>query len=597
MEGDSAKGESREAPPASQTTDGATEAQKSRHLRGLISRRSFLRHGAPFIGLPILGAVAYGADDLFAGEAHAQPHRHKAAKPKARPAERAAIGTLPDGVQVPLAPWVQEENTRAGTTNWVVTGQQTPRALEGFASTVSAAEGDEVTLFVNTVAKSFHVEAYRMGYYQALGGRLVWQSEEVSGSQQPQPELIAPTSTVECHWNPSLTFKVSEAWPPGAYLLKLVGGGGQQQYIPFCVRDDSSQAAFVIQHSVTTWQAYNLWGGYDLYYGLTKGGASYDMRTAGKSYASRSRIVSFDRPYPHGWAQGAADLIGNEFPLIFHAESLGLDVTYWTDVDLHAHPERLLNHRCLFSLGHDEYWSLQMRDGALHARDSGVNLAFLGANACYRQIRFEASPLGDDRHEICYKSATEDPLSGQNSELVTAPSWESPPTSWPESELIGSMYQDVGADADLVITDASSWLWAGTGVTDGQKLRRVVQGEYDRFDTSVDGPRNVEIAGHSPIANRGEGRYSDITWYTASGGGGVFATGNASWVNKLSHTTAFPTNVVPAAITGVTDVLLRAMENVYSALGTGPGSATRPSQANWQQVSSPGSRPNPTLSA
>lgn len=159
------------------------------------------------------------------------------------------------------------------------------------------------------------------------------------------------------------------------------------------------------------------------------------------------------------------------------------------------------------------------------------------------------------------------------------------------------MYQDVGVDADLVITDASSWSWSGTGVTDGQKLPRVVQGEYDRFDMSVDGPRNVEIAGHSPVANRGQDRYSDITWYTASGGGGVFATGNASWVNKLSHTTAFPTNVVPAAIPGVTEGLLRAMENVYSALGTGPGSATQPSQANWQKVSSPGSRPNPTVSA
>jgi hypothetical protein len=36
--------------------------------------------------------------------------------------------------------------------------------------------------------------------------------------------------------------------------------------------------------------------------------------------------------------------------------------------------------------GHDEYWSLAMRAALLRARDSGVNLAFLGANSGYRHI-------------------------------------------------------------------------------------------------------------------------------------------------------------------------------------------------------------------
>ena len=46
------------------------------------------------------------------------------------------------------------------------------------------------------------------------------------------------------------------------------------------------------------------------------------------------------------------------------AESLGLDVTDWTDVDLHREPQLLLNHHALISLGHDEYWSTAMRNGA-----------------------------------------------------------------------------------------------------------------------------------------------------------------------------------------------------------------------------------------
>jgi len=64
-------------------------------------------------------------------------------------------------------------------------------------------------------------------------------------------------------------------------------------------------------------------------------------------------------------------------------------VTYITDVDTHARPQLLANHKMWFSLGHDEYWSKEMRDGVEGARDKGVNLAFLGANAAFRQIRFE----------------------------------------------------------------------------------------------------------------------------------------------------------------------------------------------------------------
>jgi hypothetical protein len=370
-----------------------------------------------------------------------------------------------------------------------------------------------------------------------------------------------------------MSFTVDDTWPPGCYLLKLVGDSGQQQYVPLTVRDDNSRAAFVVQNSVTTWQAYNRWGGYSLYYGTTPSG--------GQDFANRARMVSFDRPYPKEWAQGAADLIGNEFPLLFHLESLGADVTYQTDVDLHERPQLLAHHSCLFSLGHDEYWSAEMRQGAQSALNQGTNLAFLGANACYRQIRFQPSSVGPDRHQICYKDATEDPMATQNPKLTTV-NWNQAPVSDPESTLIGSTYQSVGANDDLVVTDASAWLWDGCGLRDGQTLPSVVQGEYDRYVPQLPGPRNLDVFAHSPVA--GQGNWSDITYYTVPKGGGVLASGMASWVNKLSNTTAFPWNVVPRAIPDVTDVLLRAMENVYGTFGRGAASAARPATGNWDSV-------------
>ena len=68
-----------------------------------------------------------------------------------------------------------------------------------------------------------------------------------------------------------------------------------------------------------------------------------------------------------------------------------------------------LRHRVFLSVGHDEYWSSAMREHVEAARDAGVHLAFLGADACYWQIRFEANARGEaDRAILGYKEAAGD---------------------------------------------------------------------------------------------------------------------------------------------------------------------------------------------
>ena len=554
-----------------------------------LNRRGFITLSA--VGGAITAAAVVGVvEGTSSGNsptAQTAARHHPKSHPVTTPADPdGSTTTLPDGTVIPTSAAIVAENAKTGQAWWVTTTQQAGD-IEGYASQVSASVGDTVTLFVSTKASQFHVEAYRMGYYQGIGGRLVWQSPAVPGHRQPSPQLIAPTNTIECQWAPSLSVTIGSSWPPGAYLLKLVGASGEQQFVPLCVRDDASRAAIVIQHSVTTWQAYNRWGGYSLYYGNHGGALSFTHAPAGGTFADRARIVSFDRPYDHDWASGAADFVGNELPLIFQAEQLGLDVTYWTDVDLHAQPQLLSGHKALVSLGHDEYWSAAMRGGAAQALAGGVNLAFLGANACYRQIRFEPSPLGPNRHQVCYKSAAEDPMTGTDNALVTV-NWDQSPVNSPEAQLIGSTYQDIDADADLVIVDPASWALAGTSLAANQHLAHAVRGEFDRYVPNGAGPSNLDVIAHSVVPNR-HNNYSDVTWYTVPNGGGVFATGNASWVGQLANSPLIPSNVVPGPVPAVTPVLLRIMENVYSVIGLGPASRTQPSRGNWSAVYAPGS--------
>ena len=542
-----------------------------------------------FLGWTVAGGAVAAAVAVTIGTEGGDSHKSATRPSRTTGSTTSTSTTVPDkvkmatvqGVVLPTSAAIIAENARTGTAWWVTTNQAAGD-IEGYADQVSAQVGETVTLRVNTKASTFHVEAFRMGYYQGIGARRVWTSAEVPGSRQAAPTLIAPTNTVECQWTPSIQIVIDHSWPPGVYLLKLVGATGEQGFVPLCIRDDASKAAVLIMQGVTSWQAYNRWGGYSLYYGNKGGALSYIQSPGGGTYAHRARIVSYDRPYSHDWASGASDFVGNELPVVMQAEQLGLDVSYWTDIDLHERPELLASHHALVTLGHDEYWSLEMRNGAQTAVQQGLNIAFLGANACYRQIRLEPSPVGPDRHVVCYKSAAEDPMTGKNNAVVTV-NWDQSPVNNPESLLTGSTYQDIAGNADVVISDPNSWALAGTGLTAGQRLPKAMQGEFDRYEPGPSSPANADIIAHSLVTNR-RGNYSDITWYTAQGGGGVFDTGNASWVGELSNAPLIPSNVLPAAVPGVTEYLLRIMLNVYSVLGTGPASVTHPSTGNWRTI-------------
>jgi hypothetical protein len=251
-------------------------------------------------------------------------------------------------------------------------------------------------------------------------------------------------------------------------------------------------------------------------------------------------------------------------------------------VDLQEQPNPLLDHKAVLSPGHDEYYSMVMRQNLKQARDRGVNLAFLGANAIFRHIRFAPSPLGADRNEIDYKSAHEDPLDGKDNADVTV-DWRDPPTNDPESQIIGDFYQCNPVRADMIVVDPNNWLFAGSGAAADQRLPNVVGSEYDRYDPTVPGPANVEILTHSPLHCRGQRDFSDATYYSAASGAGVFAAGTIDWVGNMD------THCLPDGCAG--RVLGKVTENLLAAFGAGPAGLAHPS--NPAQSTVPTKAPAP----
>jgi len=136
-----------------------------------MDRRRFLGWSAVG-GIAVVGAAVGLEEATGGGKTSTRPsaadRSKRKLKARTRTGQSRGLTTLADGVVIPTSEAIVAENAKPGNA-WWVTSKQTDRAIEGFASQVSAVAGDQITLYVNTSASSFHVEVYRMGYYQGLG--------------------------------------------------------------------------------------------------------------------------------------------------------------------------------------------------------------------------------------------------------------------------------------------------------------------------------------------------------------------------------------------------------------------------------------------
>lgn len=466
---------------------------------------------------------------------------------------------------------IQAENSLPGTPGWdqfASIAQQD--AISGFASSSSVNHGGSIDLYVTTTAASFTIDIFRVGWYQGIGARLIQSLGTFPGVHQPIPAPDPVTGIVSCsNWSKTTTLNVPSSWVTGVYLAKLTASNGNSSFIIFVVRNDGGTEPVLFQTSVTTYQAYNAWGGVSLYTNNTNGSV-YKYPHATK--------VSFDRPYDPLDGNGTGPFFAYEYPFIRWAESQGYSMSYITDVDTAANYP-IANHRVYLSVGHDEYWSRSMRDNVTNAISKGVNAAFFSANTAYWQIRFEPNAAGvSNRVEVGYKDfATSnaapgpDPMWNFNNSVVTT-RWRDDPVNQPENALLGVMYQDqVQRDYAYVVQNASNWIYAGTGFTDGTSIPGIVGYEYDKVWNNGSSPPGETVLSSSPVVGCCEGSgnsTSNSTLYTAPSGAQVFASGTIQWSWGLDNYSS-DGQFVNAGIQKTTENIL----NAFSAGSSTPAPA------------------------
>ena len=490
---------------------------------------------------------------------------------------------------------IQIENSNPGTPGWDNFSSVSKQdAISGYGSKISVNHGDSIDFYVTTTAASFTIDIFRTGWYQGIGARKLASLGSFPGVHQAIPAPDPVTGMIACNWTKTTTLTFPSNWVTGVYLAKLSASSGNKSFIFFVVRNDGGNEDVLFQTSVTTYQAYNEWGGVSLYDNATNKSVY--------KYAHATK-VSFDRPFDPNDSDGAGHYLYYEYPFIRWAESQGYNMSYITDVDTHTNVNSLTNHKAFLSVGHDEYWSKGMRDNVQNAINAGVNVAFFSANAVYWQIRFESNAAGiPNRVEVGYKDfATStaapgpDPMWNVNNPIVTT-RWRDNPVNMPENALIGVMYQDqVNQNYAYVVQNASNWVYAGTGFVNGSSVPGIVGYEYDKVWNNGSTPAGLTVLSNSHVVGCCEGSGSSVSnssLYTAASGAQVFGAGTIQWSWGLDNYSA---NFVNAGIQRTTANILN---NFISGAATpAPAVSLNPSSLSFgnQQVNTTGTSQTVTL--
>lgn len=443
---------------------------------------------------------------------------------------------------------IRTENDKPGTTDWMLTNTRVdPKTkyccpwIEGYCSHTSIRAGDPLGIMVSTNPPSpFVIDLYRLGYYQGKGGRHLARLGPFKGATQPE-SATGPERLRECRWEPATKVNIPKDWPSGVYLGKLtVEKEKLQSYVIFIVRDERA-CDFLFQCSDTTWCAYNRW---------PSTWSLYDDGTTDEKgwYTGPGVSAGWDRPYGKyrqvvdaPLSQGSGEFLLWEFPLAFWMEQHGYDVSYLSNLDTHTNAQGLQRAKAFLSIGHDEYWSLDMFKNVQAALSAGVHAAFLSGNSVDGVVAVLPNSA-----KVAHRAISRIGKFGGDRETERSKAYAD---KWKEHgpdprRLMGArttVPANGGADWTCVLE--KHWLFEGTGMRKGDSIPGLVGWEH--HGEPADLPK-LEVVARGPVFSGGKPRKVDYTAVVFPGPkeNVIFNAATIWWADGLS---APPGYVRPSA--------------------------------------------------
>lgn len=319
--------------------------------------------------------------------------------------------------------------------------------------------GETVRLQVSSTAPTVALEIIRDGGTESR----VFTQTGIAARWQDTPEQC---SVEGCGWETTFEFRIGDDWPSGGYHLTLTADGRDGEpirchHLLIVLPKPGRKPGRILQVAATgTWLAYNTWGGSNHYEGIT-----------GPNRNQYSPVVSTQRPwcrgfvvlppgaprvplevsmpprtvprYPHmEWAYAtghskkyaSAGWASYDSHFFRFAERAGYQVDLASQHELHFSPEILLDYDCAVFVGHDEYWTWEMRDAVDAFVDQGGHAARFAGNFMW-QTRLE----DEGRRQVCYKyrARAEDPAYRGGDVTRATNSWDAPEIGRPGCKTFG----------------------------------------------------------------------------------------------------------------------------------------------------------------
>lgn len=411
-----------------------------------------------------------------------------------------------------------------------------------YTDAFSYSRGEHVAIRVHSTNPSYDLEIVRDG----ARPETVLTRNGLPGHPQETPDNAYE---VGCSWDEALGIDLDETWEPGFYLLIVRTLDEDSRIIErehfFIVRPESPAAVdLLLIHATSTLLAYNDWGGANHYRGLPDGllddvpapmvssrrpiargmlrkpiGAPRNINSGVPPIGWIPRHPPYEWAWHTGHSRHHADAgwATYERPFTVWAEENGYRVGHITQTDLHLNPTILDGHACIVAVGHDEYWSWEMRDVVDAFVDRGGRFARFGGNYIW-QVRMSE----DGGQQSCYRVPQADPMTEIDKTRVTT-AWDWDEIGRPGAQTVGvtgfrGCYIRYGsavprASGGFTVYRPAHWALQGTDLSYGDVFGadpiNIAAFEVDGLDytfrlglpypTGVDGaPEGVEIIAMAP---------------------------------------------------------------------------------------------------
>ena len=450
-------------------------------------------------------------------------------------------GAIPsNGCNQQKSDWLQTENAHPGVQMdakiWHDLHLFLPTGSVLWTSQVSATCGTVIKVHASMYSNDHGdnnartIKVLRIGNYSGAGARQMWSSAPIILKRYNLPKVKSLTRMVEATWPITTTFTIGKDWAPGLYAVASINDKDVIENIaPLIVKGQVATSKLLLVHSTLTWAAYNSFGGRSAYMG------PIDAKR------ERSRVISMDRPLV---GSGMNHFDRDAIALVQYFEDKGIQVDQIADTDLNRNPSLIDRYSGVILSGHVEYMTNKIFKSLIAARNNGINLALLGSNTAYWQVRLAPSASGSDRRMAIYRNPQSDPITDPTQISIQ---FNNPRINMMPSLITGETTSGVHVVGDMKLVSKPSWLNIPAsahlyGWSPNTEIDSSIGGNFSPPNAHIifSGkfsltrlPKSLPVTDSKILARNLLGQ---TIWFTTPSGSAVFVAGVNYWACELYYT-------------------------------------------------------------